>query len=251
MRHTRASRIAGTVLICVATSRLAVGQADPTEARAAIDSISVRGMFKWEGGGDDIEPCPLPEDWGWDSLTWRLGPKEAIPPNGWTPGFTVGKVLSRDSAWIAFQGIPWGSRLSARGFIVPDSLLVTRRWSDTFTTSVSDAQGWFRVKLIDPWPEPTRAPVRAARLVGRVQDDSTGCAIFWCRLMIEGTKLGAVTDTLGRFEIADVPVGKMSLNACAFGYSWKHLVVAVPSGALTLRLRRQPGAALRAVTRCR
>lgn len=249
MRHTRVRWIASTFLIWAATSRLTVGQAAPVEQHAAIDSVTVRAMFRWQGS--DLEPCRLPEDWGWDSLTSRLAPSGAFPPNGWTPYFAVTRVLSRDSAWIAFSGVPQGSRLSSRGFIVPESLLVSRLWSETFGTQVMDAEGWFRVRLVEPWPEPIRAPVKTARLVGRVEDDSTGCALFWCRLTIDGTKLGALTDTLGRFEIAEVPVGKVSLNACATGYSWEHVELVVPGSALTLRLRRQPGAVVRAVPRCR
>jgi hypothetical protein len=153
-------------------------------------------------------------------------------------------VLSRDSAWIAFRG-------GGEGFVVPNSLLVSGRWSETFGTRVTDADGWFRVRLVDPWPEPIRAPVKTTRLVGHIEDDSTGCAIFLCRLTIDGTKLGAFTDTLGRFEIANVPVGMISLNACSIGYSWKHLDVAVPSGVLSLRLQWQLGADTRYRARCR
>lgn len=233
----------------VLSGSVAVSSGRTPASRAPIDSITVRAMFKWLGS--DAEPCRLPEDWGWDSLTWRLAPNQAFPPNGWTPSFTVGRVLSRHSAWIKFGGVPHEGRLSSRGFIVPDSLLVSGQWSETFETLVMDASGWFRVRLVDPWPEPARAPVKTTRLVGRVEDDSTGCAIFWCRLTINGTKLGVLTDTLGHFEIADVPVGRISLNACAGGYSWEHLEVEVPSDDLSLRLRRQPGANLGIRPSCR
>lgn len=230
---------AALVVAAVLCEPAAAGTTRAPARPAASDSVTVRAMFRWEGS--NLEPCRLPEDWGWDSLTCRLARRGAFPPNGWTPYFAVTRILSKDSAWVAFSGVPHGSRLSSRGFIVPESLLVSRTWSETFGTQVMDAEGWFRVRLVDPWPEPVRAPLKTARLVGRVEDDSTGCALFWSRLTIDGTKLGAFTDTLGHFEIADVPVGKISLNACATGYSWKHLELVVPDSALSLRLRRQPG----------
>lgn len=149
-----------------------------------------------------------------------------------------------------FKGVQLGSRISSNGFVVPESMLVTRAWSSTYGTEVMDASGWFRIRLVDPWPEPTRTPAKTTHLVGRVEDDSTGCAILWCRLTLDGSKLGAFTDTLGRFEITDVPVGRISFNACATGCEWKHLEIEPPSGDLALRLRRVPGA-LQAVSRCR
>jgi hypothetical protein len=236
--------LAATVVVATVLSLpAAVGSGRAPVSLAVTDSITVRAMFRWQGS-DTMEPCRLPEDWNWDSLTWRLAPNEAIPPNGFTPRFVVKRVLSRDSAWIAFRGF-------RNGFQVPDSLLVSSKWSETFGTRVTDADGWIRLRLIDRSPERLRPPVKTTRLVGRVEDDSTGCAVFWCWLTINGTKLGAFTDTLGHFEIGDVPVGSISLNACAFGHEWKRLEIRVPCGALTLQLRRHPGADTRMQSRCR
>ncbi len=197
------------------------------------DSVTVRVMFK--ASGSELEQC-TGLNWGWDSLTWRLRPGETIPHAFIfvRPEFKIGQRSSADSTWLIVEP----GRLT-----VADSSLVTSQWTPIFTTvGIKDAQMWFRVRLVDSWPEPLRKPMRTTTLRGKIVDDSTGCAVFFCQVIVVGTKLTARSDTLGRFAISDVPVGEVGVDACAGGYVWNHMEVRAPADSLLIRLRRHPGA---------
>src|SRR5688572_17274177 len=55
---------------------------------------------------------------------------------------------------------------------------------------------------------------------GSVVDKESKAALVGVTVVVNGTtpQLGSVTDTLGRFEIAGVPVGKCSLSVTYAGY---------------------------------
>src|SRR4029077_13441275 len=59
--------IASLAVSAIWSAAAAVASGRALAMRAAIDSVTVRAMFRWEGS--NMEPCRLPEDWGWDSLT--------------------------------------------------------------------------------------------------------------------------------------------------------------------------------------
>jgi len=87
----------------------------------------------------------------------------------------------------------------------------------------------------------TANPVRAqnvggpaAAITGRVTDASTHNAIVGAAVTIEGTTIGARTDSTGEFRIAAAPAGPQVLRAQRIGYSPTRISLAVPtSGALT------------------
>ncbi len=57
------------------------------------------------------------------------------------------------------------------------------------------------------------------KIIGRMVDAETGEALIGVTVMLEGTKLGAVTDLDGNFVIKRVPVGIYTLVASSVGYS--------------------------------
>ncbi len=194
------------------------------------ESVTVRVAYKSWGG--EMEQCAGP-NWGWDSLTWRLRQGEIAPRNEvfFEPQFRITNVISPDSARFAVRhGI----------FTAPDSFIVTPRWSETFSTvGIKDAQVWFRVRLVTPWPERPRTPVATTTLRGEVVDDSTGCGIYFCQVVVISTRCNAYTDTLGGFTLTDVPVGEVKAEACAGGYS-QDVVVHVPRDTLVFRFPHDP-----------
>ena len=197
---------------------------------SAPDSVTVRVMFKSWGG--ELEQC-TGLNWGWDSLTWRLRPGEMVP-HAFAfarPEFRIGWESSADSAWLIVQ---------PGRFTISDSLRITSQWTPTFTTvGIKDAQTWLRVRLIDPWPELAQRPTKTVRLSGRVVDDSTGCGVFFCQVVVLGTKFTTYSDTLGHFDL-DVPVGDIGVETCAAGYASAHSDVHAPRDSFVVRLGRDP-----------
>ena len=230
-------------LILAALYQAGASSAPSVRRSSAPESVAVRVMFKSWGG--ELEQCTGPS-WGWDSLTWRMRQGQPVPHTFMfeKPEFRIGRTFSADSAWLIYCARNLAVAEHASG---PsngpewDSLVVSSSWSPTFTTvGVDDAQMWFRVRLVDPWPEPPRKPIKTASLRGSVVDDSTACAVYFCQVVIDGTKLSANTDSLGRFVLTGVPVGEVGVDACAGGYISGHTETRVPRDRLLIRLRRDP-----------
>ena len=75
---------------------------------------------------------------------------------------------------------------------------------------------------------------RGASLSGRVTEASTAQAMWGVAVTIEGTGLGAVTDSAGRYRIVNVPPGPQVLRAQRLGYSPTRINVVVPAtGSMT------------------
>lgn len=64
---------------------------------------------------------------------------------------------------------------------------------------------------------PLSAQQRAA-LTGTVSDRTSGSAVQGVTVRIEGTRLGAITDKLGRYRIANPPAGAVTVAASCIGY---------------------------------
>ena len=60
---------------------------------------------------------------------------------------------------------------------------------------------------------------KEGKISGRMIDAETGEALIGVTVMLEGTKLGAVTDLDGNFTIKRVPVGTYTLVASSVGYT--------------------------------
>jgi hypothetical protein len=238
--------LAGLHVALVAASLVGAGPVrQTTRASHAIrDSVTMRVMFKSWGGEMDI--CNGPE-WGWDSLTWRVRPGD---PVGHTfsffnsPPFRLGRALAADSVRLFFQHHVLaleGQPARASSTFGWDSVVVTTRPTAFRTINVDDALMWFRLKVVSPWPEPRREPPATTTLRGSIVDDSTGCPIHHAaRVVVVGTRLGAYTDSLGGFNISDVPVGQIGVDACAETYISTHIDTRVPGDSLAIRLRRDP-----------
>lgn len=67
--------------------------------------------------------------------------------------------------------------------------------------------------------QPSTPTFAEGRIIGRMVDAETGEALIGVTVMLEGTKLGAVTDLDGNFVIKRVPVGKYTLVASSVGYT--------------------------------
>lgn len=132
----------------------------------------------------------------------------------------------------------WSDPSSAPGW---DSVVVTTRPADFNTINVADAEAWFRVRLVSPWPEAPKAPRRTTTLRGRIVDDSTGCGVYFCQVVVDDTQCSAYTDTLGSFVLEGVPVGGIGVDACAGGGIGKHVKASVPGDSLiVIRLQGLP-----------
>jgi hypothetical protein len=71
---------------------------------------------------------------------------------------------------------------------------------------------------------------RKDEIRGYVIENKTNSPILYASIRIEGTKLGALTDSLGRFCIHNVPPGEYTLDVSAVGFKSEHIVhVTVPS----------------------
>jgi len=57
------------------------------------------------------------------------------------------------------------------------------------------------------------------KISGRIIDESTKKALIYCNVYIEGTTLGAITDTDGLYSILNVPPGGYTVTATYIGYN--------------------------------
>jgi hypothetical protein len=161
------------------------------------------------------------------------------------PEFRIGRVFGRRAAELIYRArsvaLPGVKGDPTRG---PEwrTITITNAWTRRFgTVGIDDGSGWFRVRLVDPWPEPSARRTRTASILGSVRDDSTGCAVDLCQVVVDGTNLAAYTDTLGRFVLAGVPIGKVGIVVCLPGYMRQQLEVRVPDEELVVRLKREAG----------
>jgi outer membrane receptor protein involved in Fe transport len=78
----------------------------------------------------------------------------------------------------------------------------------------------------------------AAAVTGRVLDATTNAPVVGAFVAVEGTTLGVVTDTAGRFLLLRVPAGPQALRAERIGYATTRVSVVVPgTGMLTQEIR--------------
>jgi hypothetical protein len=240
-------RAATLVLLLVVTgfeAILALGNvgpahgSDPGRGRPP-DSVTVRVAFRIWGG--ELEQC-TGLNWGWDSLTLRLTPGKSFGGDSLGARFTLGHIVTADSAWLIYPmrklGL-YGRQSDPVRSPEFDSVIVTPRPTAFNTINVKDAEVWYRVTLSTPWPEPPRKPMKTTTLAGRVVDDSTGCGMYFCQVVVDGTRCSAYTDTLGAFVLARVPIGEVGINACS-GDIRSHVVVRVPRDKLVIRLPHDP-----------
>lgn len=233
------------ILLALIVLAVAASGLPPALTAAPRDSVAVRVYYKEWGG--ELESC-TGLNWGWDSLTRRMASGDSISVGLYSVlrgHFTLGKVISPDSAWLAYppSRLVWDSQgYKPSDYREPNWVLLTTRPAPFRTYGIRDAEGFYRVRLVMPWPEPSPKPVRTSILRGRVVDDSTGCAVFFCQVVVDWTKCTARTDTLGQFSLVGVPVGEAGVNACAPGWVTGHSAARVPGDAVVIRLRRDPRA---------
>ena len=55
-------------------------------------------------------------------------------------------------------------------------------------------------------------------LIGRVEDRENGDPLSGAAVLVQGLLMGATADSLGRFTIADLPVGQYRIEARMMGY---------------------------------
>ena len=73
-------------------------------------------------------------------------------------------------------------------------------------------------------------PTQGGTLVGRVTDARTAQGVQSVTIEVEGTRLGAITDTEGRYRIVNVPAGSRTLVARRLGFSAVRRTVTVNAG---------------------
>lgn len=233
-----------TLALLVATS---CQKTAPVEGQLpASDSIAVRVLYKgW--GGEETAEC-ISEDWGWDSLTWRLaaGSLATVTGHARDVHFQLTRLLASDSAMLAYRpgevfpvtgSGPWPL---AREYPQLDSIVVSTR-PTRFTTRTVDGGWYYSVRTVPSWPELVRKPDRTTTLFGKVVDATSGRSIYVARVVVLGTKVGVLTDRVGRFTLTGVPIGSVRLDACAGCYLKTHIEVHAPSDSLVIPLRRKPG----------
>jgi hypothetical protein len=220
----------------------------PTPALSTIpDSVALRLFSKsWVGEGDVCDTW----NWGWDSLTWRLAPRNTLVDDlldRLGVRFRLGRILARDSAWLIYSrrrlewlpqpGEPYPRVLLPNELPEWDSVVVTTR-PVKFGSAIGivDTAMWFRAELVSPWPQARQAPRKTTTLRGRVVDHSTGRGIAGCQVVVDDTKCSAYTDPLGLFVLRGVPVGVIGVLACSRGWSWEHVEVRVPVDSLVIRV---------------
>lgn len=212
------------------------------QTTAAADSVTLRVLYKpW--GNDETAECKG-DEWGWDSVTFRVA-------NGGETRevhLKVLRVLSADSVWVSYRvgemsviGSPIGPwPIPQPGHPELDSVLISHR-AVTFGANTVDGGSYYRARTVWPWPEPVRRRVRTTTLFGKVIDATSGRLIPSARVVVLGTKIGALTDRTGRFALTDVPVGTARLDACGGCYLKTHMEVIAPADSLVFRLGRKPG----------
>ncbi len=219
------------------------------QTTGAADSVTFRVLYKAWGSGETAE-CNS-DDWGWDSVTFRLakGDTAAIGRGSFREvHLQLVRVFSPDSAWVSYRvgemsviGNPIGPwPIPQPGHPELDSIVISPR-AVTFGTNTVDAGWYYRVRTVWPWPEPARKRVRMTTLFGKVVDATSGRLIPAARVVVLGTRIGALTDRTGRFTLTDVPVGIARLDACGGCYLKTHMDVITPSDSIVFRLSRRPG----------
>jgi hypothetical protein len=68
---------------------------------------------------------------------------------------------------------------------------------------------------------------------GNVSDSSNGEAIIYANVVLQGTNLGAATNTLGYYFITSVPVGEFQVTISCLGYRTFRSAIVVRSGEVT------------------
>ncbi len=74
---------------------------------------------------------------------------------------------------------------------------------------------------------------QSATVSGRVTDQGTGQPLQGARLFLEGTNRQAVTDDEGRYELRNVPDGRVTIRVIAIGYASLSNVFTVTGGSGT------------------
>ena len=74
-------------------------------------------------------------------------------------------------------------------------------------------------------PSKPEIPVQTIR--GVVVGAKTNVPVEFVSVGVQGTSFGAVTDSLGRFRIANVPIGRYDLQASCIGYN-SHIINEIP-----------------------
>jgi TonB-dependent starch-binding outer membrane protein SusC len=75
----------------------------------------------------------------------------------------------------------------------------------------------------------------AGRVVGHVLNGRTGQPLAGAHVTVEGTNIGSLTDSGGRYTLAGVPLGEVTVHASYIGYSARTQTVAVAgSGAVVV-----------------
>jgi len=80
-------------------------------------------------------------------------------------------------------------------------------------------------------------------VIGRVLDDSTGVRLAQVNVFIANSSLGASSDSDGRFQIKNVPVGTHEIVASLLGYGQGRMRLALfeqSKGTIEFRLRQEP-----------
>lgn len=82
---------------------------------------------------------------------------------------------------------------------------------------------------------PPAAARRAVTIRGQVTDSTTRAPIAGVTVLVEGTRFGAVTDSVGQYHIADVPAGPHTLIARRLGYALQRRAITVgANGEMTV-----------------
>ena len=84
---------------------------------------------------------------------------------------------------------------------------------------------------------PLGAQQPTGTITGQVIDSATRQPLAGVNVVVEGTRLGAVTRDDGSFTIAGVPAGTHTLRARRIGYGSVPVVISVSDGATALQPR--------------
>lgn len=198
------------------------------------DSITIRLAVKNFNSGR-FTACQNQPLWGWDTLTWRARSGDDLPRDSTrrrfllSESFRLGKIVSRDSAWVLFHGI-----LFTGGGL--DSVLAGPAGQER-CLEMMDASMCLRIMTVPRWPEPPRKSVATALVIGRVIDDLTLEPVSMASVIVLNSRLITHTTEPGEFALEGVPVGKQTLEACREGYYSRDVEITAPSD-VTVRLQR-------------
>jgi TonB-dependent receptor len=70
----------------------------------------------------------------------------------------------------------------------------------------------------------------SGKIKGKITDSSTGETLPGATVILKGTSIGAATDIEGKFLIAQVPLGKLTLLVSYVGYKSKEITVNITAG---------------------